>query len=163
MGPSPDWYSAEIQEHSGYLIKSLYNLCGKELVPVELLAKDPEAATKALFFADRVILSHGLQQDPNGPILNYGNSKALERWKATWEQLTTMPSRFTAEMMERQAREEFMQTVLRNGMIDDYSGVRIGLDKSRFRIKNAIVWNVVIEGVLLGQAATFANWEELDS
>jgi hypothetical protein len=48
------------------------------------------------------------------------------------------------------------------GFVDDYAGVRISRTGKRFRIEQAIVWNVVdAEGKDHGQAATFAHWTPL--
>lgn len=156
-GPSPEWYSQEMQEHAIHLLKSYKSLSGKDLVPAELVESDPEEAMRSLFLLhDRVVVSHGTQADaPNGPILNYGNTAALARWGASWEQLTTMPSRFTAEPMERSARDAFLARVNEFGIVSDYSGVRISVDGTRFTIRDADVWNIVVDGQLLGQAATF--------
>lgn len=82
-------------------------------------------------------------------------------WKATWSQLTSMPSKYTAEDMERRAREAFLKEVLDKGFVQNYSGIRIALDKTRFIIKDATVWNIVVDGVKLGQGATFKNIEHL--
>ena len=47
----------------------------------------------------------------------------------------------------------------RHDLVDDYSGVRIAADGSRFRIERATVWNLLDEnGARHGQAATFADW-----
>ena len=86
---------------------------------------------------------------------------ALALWKASWPQLTSMPSKYTAEDMEREARAAFLKEVSDKGFVENYSGVRIALDKSRFVIKEATVWNIVVDGVQLGQAATFKNIEPL--
>ena len=86
---------------------------------------------------------------------------ALALWKASWCQLTSMPSKYTAEDMERGAREAFLKEVLDKGFVQNYSGIRIALDKTRFIIKDATVWNIVIDGVKIGQAATFKNVEHL--
>ena len=108
---------------------------------------------------------------------------ALELWKASYNELTIMPSKYTAEEMERSAREAFLQEVNVRGVVTDYTGtlsvksphmslnyfssmlhlhdigVRIARDKSKFIIKRAVVWNVVIGGEKIGQAATFDKWE----
>lgn len=42
-------------------------------------------------------------------------------------------------------------------------GIRVALDGSRFRIDSAVVWNVLIDGQFLGQAATFPTWTSLPS
>ena len=156
-GPSPEWYSPGMLSHAVYLMKSFKNLSGKDLIAPSLIDNDPEEAARALFMLpDRVVVSHGTQTEAaNGPILNYGNAAALGRWGASWEQLTSMPSRFTAEPMERAARDAFMARVTEFGIVSDYTGVRIALDGTRFNIQNADVWNVIIDGKLLGQAATF--------
>ena len=59
----------------------------------------------------RIILSHGIQDSGDGPILNYSNKKGLELWKMDWEQLTRMPSKFTAEPLEQSKRDAFMREV----------------------------------------------------
>ena len=72
-----------------------------------------------------------------------------------------MPSRYTAEQVERDVREAFMRKVLTDGIVQNYNGIRIASDKSRFRIKNATVWNIVKDDHFFGQAATFDKWEYL--
>ena len=100
---------------------------------MKILEKDPTEAAKLLFFLpNRVVVSHGTQNDAEGPVLNYGNSAALKRWGASWEELTSMPSKYTAETLEQTAREEFLRKVYADGVVENYSGVRIGLDKSRY-------------------------------
>jgi len=66
-----------------------------------------------------------------------------------------MPSRFTAEPMERSARDAFMRQVTEKGVVTNYEGIRIALDGERFRISDAVVWNIEVGGLYLGQAATF--------
>ena len=134
VGPSPLWYSDAMVDHASHLIKSYYEVTGgKELVPMKILYSDPTEAAKLLFFLpDRVVVSHGTQKDLEGPVLNYGNSAALKRWGASWEELTNMPSKYTAEAIEQSARAEFMRTVTENGVVENYSGIRIALDKSRY-------------------------------
>jgi MEKHLA domain len=133
-GPSPIWYSDIMVTHASHLLRTYFEVTGgKELVPMKVLEKDPTEAAKLLFFLPkRVVVSHGTQNDDEGPVLNYGNSAALKRWGASWEELTSMPSKYTAEAVEQSAREEFLQKVYANGVVENYSGVRIGLDKSRY-------------------------------
>lgn len=156
-GPSPIWYSTEMIRHGKFLIQSYNAITGNELVSQKSDSYSDEEAAKSLFLMhDRVVISHGTQKHfENGPVLNYGNIAALRRWSASWEQLTSMPSRFTAEPMERKIRDDFMARVSASGMVQDYSGIRIALDGTKFKIADATVWNVVIDGVYLGQAATF--------
>ena len=130
---------------------------------MELYSKDPEKAIKEMFMnCNRIVLSHGCQKDNDGPILNYGNTAALKLFAADWDSLTKMPSRHTASTeVDRDLRQKFMQTVTDKGYVDNYTGVRIGLNNVKFSIKEAEVWNVVIQGTYLGQAASFEKYEFL--
>jgi hypothetical protein len=111
----------------------------------------------AVFHAPRVIVSHGTQADP---ILNYGNQTALTLWEMDWVSFTATPSRLTAEAPEREERARLMATVTRDGFIANYAGIRISNSGKRFRISQAIVWNLVdANGQPAGQAATFDRWE----
>ena len=81
MGPSPVWNDPIMVTHSLHLIQSHYNLCKRELVPMKLLETDPMEAARYLYFRDDlVVLSHGLQEGTEGPILNYANLLAQKRW-----------------------------------------------------------------------------------
>lgn len=160
-GPSPLWYEPEMVEHALTLLRTFRAFTGRPLVEVDLERSYPEEAAKALFFTDRVVLSHGTQTDENGPILNYGNNAGLHLWRATWEELTTMPSKSTAGAEDQQARAATMDTVARCGFVEHYSGVRVALDGSRFRIEDVTIWNVFRDGTRIGQAATFPRWTPL--
>ena len=162
-GPSPNWYDPIMHNHGCYLIESYNKLTGKELIDTELYNKNKQEATKEMFLnMNRIVLSHGIQQDTNGPILNYANSAGLKLFAASWDELTTMPSRYTADTeMDRELRQQFMNEVTKNGIVNNYSGIRIGLNKVKFRIKQASVWNVIIDNNFIGQAATFDSYDFL--
>ena len=114
---------------------------------------------ESLYIAPFVVLSHGTEADP---ILNFGNEAALQLWGLTWEELTQMPSRLTAEPPNRDERARLLKSVAEKGYIDDYQGVRITKDGRRFFIPKATVFNLVDEaGNLAGQAATFSEWKFL--
>lgn len=145
-----------IIQWSRHLVTSYRRWLGEDLLsPVEghgLLAQ-------SLFKAPFVVVSHGTQPDP---ILNYGNQTALDLWELDWQQLTQTPSRLTAEPVHRDERASMLTQLSAQGYIDNYRGIRISSRGRRFRIKQAMVWNVVdAEGSRLGQAATFSHWEFL--
>jgi hypothetical protein len=103
------------------------------------------------------LLSHGTESDP---IFNYGNRLALQLFESTFEALTRMPSRLSAETPLQSEREALLREVSEKGFIDHYSGVRISTSGRRFRICNATVWNVHdASGNKIGQAAAFSQWE----
>lgn len=123
----------------------------------KLLNIESSSLADAIDQAPFVLLSHGTESDP---ILNYGNLKALELWEMNWEELTQMPSRLTAEPLEREARDLFMKEVTKKGHLSGYQGVRISKTGKRFRIHNAQIWNLIDENNhYLGQAACFHQWD----
>ncbi len=142
-----------IISHSECLLRSLAHWTGRDLTPG---VSDPRERARILFEAPFVLVSHGTEVDP---ILNYGNRSALTLWDTTWEELTRMPSRLTAEAPNREERARLLERVTRDGFIADYSGVRISRTGRRFRIAEATVWNLITpEGQPCGQAAMFNTW-----
>ena len=77
--------------------------------------------------------------------------------------LTRTPSRLTAGPVHRDERARLLARTLRDGYVDDYAGIRVSSTGRRFRIEQAIVWNLVdAAGVHRGQAATFDRWTPLE-
>jgi hypothetical protein len=54
-------------------------------------------------------------------------------------------------------RDRLLARVRAHGFIDDYQGVRIAKDGTRFRISGAMVWMVVIEGATHGRRRCSAS------
>jgi len=107
----------------------------------------------AMWQAPRAILAHGVEADP---VLFFGNGYTLRCFETDVESLLAMPSRLTAEAPLREERQALLDRVTAQGYIDDYAGVRISAAGRRFRIENAVVWNVTdADGQRHGQAATF--------
>ena len=83
----------------------------------------------------------------------------------TLEEIMGLPSRYSAEPMLREARAAFLHQVASHGFIENYSGVRIAKDGSRFLIEQATVWNVVdlkqAPSQTLGQAVVIKAWHAL--
>jgi len=141
-----------LKRHSDLLLNSYRRVTGKSLIE----PAPGETAADCLYNASFALLSHGTQTDP---VLNYGNRTAQSLWEMDWDSFTAMPSRLTAEPMERDVREAFMDDVRQKGYSDGYEGVRISGSGRRFRIERAIVWNVTDEdGTYIGQAAMFPSW-----
>ncbi|MFD2327639.1 MEKHLA domain-containing protein [Cohnella sp. GCM10020058] len=141
-----------LERHSRLLMDSYLKLTGKTLVEAET----ESCAAERLYEAPFALLSHGTEADP---VLNYGNRTALTLWEMTWQAFTAMPSRLTAEPLERSVREAFMENVRIKGYSDGYEGVRISGSGKRFRIEQAVVWNLIDEkGAYRGQAAMFPGW-----
>lgn len=110
--------------------------------------------------APGVVLMHGTQPDP---VFCYANRTAQRLWGYPWDEFIRLPSRLSAEAELREDRERLLARAREKGFIDDYSGIRIAQDGSRFRIADVVLWNVVVDGVRHGQAAVFRRWEPLPS
>jgi hypothetical protein len=112
-----------------------------------------------VYEADFALLSHNTDADP---LFNYGNRTALDLFEFSWEEFIGMPSRLSAEPVNRDERERLLAQVSQRGFIDDYSGVRIAKSGKRFLIRQAVVWNVYDNNQqLYGQAAYFKDCELL--
>ena len=145
-------------EHASLLGSSFFRLLEQELAP-GFNGLSATQFAQLLFESPAVVVSHGTQADP---IFNYANQAALDLFEMDWESFTQLPSRKSAEPLNRQERARLLDAVSSQGFIDDYSGVRISSQGRRFLIPKAIVWNVVDQaGELVGQAATFSDWEYL--
>ncbi|MBI3307486.1 MAG: MEKHLA domain-containing protein [Candidatus Omnitrophica bacterium] len=134
------------------ILSSYRHSKGKSLWPED---KPDEILAKEIFFAPFVLASAGTENDP---VLNYGNQKALELWEMDWDTFTRTPGQNTAEPAERDERARFLETVKKQGYVDDYRGIRISSKGKRFEILKATVWNLRDEkGRHAGQAVTFTN------
>jgi hypothetical protein len=152
------WQSPEIRTRLDLALESHRHWTGRDLVP-ELPAIGTPDRYEALWSMPRVLVSHGIEDDP---IFWYGNQAALRLWELDWESFTRTPSRYTAEAPLRDERAELLDRVTRAGFIDDYAGIRISRTGKRFRIRQAMVWNLRDpQGSFAGQAASFTDWEFL--
>ena len=135
---------------------SLFKLTGRKLIAGNLA---PVETARQLFYAPFVVLAHDPTVDP---VLTYANQTALQLFAIDWEQMATTPSRFTAELPDREQRQKLLATVNQQGFVENYSGVRVSRDGRRFRISDATVWNLTDKnGIYSGQAASFDRWTSL--
>lgn len=151
-GPGNRWQQA----HAELLQDSFRRLTGRSLPAADA---GPDTA-RALYEAPFVVVSHDTQPDP---VFDYANRCAQAVFEMDWEAFVRTPSRLSAEPVHRDARAALMTRVSRDGFIDDYRGIRVTATGRRFRIEQAVVWNLVdADGRLHGQAATFGHWAFLD-
>jgi hypothetical protein len=147
--------AAFLARHSHLLMTSYQHWTGDSLI------EDAEDVIQSLMNTPFAIASHQAGDDP---IFNYANHQALALFKMAPEDMLGLPSRFSAEPMLREARAAFLHQVATYGFIENYAGVRIARDGSRFLIEQATVWNVVdVEFSLkvLGQAVIIKAWHML--
>jgi hypothetical protein len=151
--PHSWWAAPELLDWIQLLLDSHRRWMGRDLIPRE---GDPEEQAARLFAVPFVVVSHGKEPDP---ILTYGNRVALDLWEMDWREFSQTPSRLTAEPENRSERERMLAQAAAKGYIEDYRGIRITRTGRRFRVEQALVWNVVdAAGERQGQAATFARW-----
>lgn len=154
--PQAPWSDPAWIDRTLVLLNSYARWLGCELTPRD---GSPEQQSRRLYEAPFVVVAHGTETDP---ILNYANRAAVELWEADLPTLLRTPSRLTAEPVHRDERARMLQRTREQGYIDDYQGVRITTSGRRFRIRRAIVWNLLDhEERHCGQAATFSTWEWL--
>lgn len=143
-------------EHAGLIGRSYALLTGRALLSPA--PSEPEFAER-LYRAPFVVLAHDTADDP---IFFYANITAQNLFKMSWDEFVSLPSRYSAEALERTQRHALLTEVEERGFIDNYSGIRIAKTGERFSIDQATVWNLYdLEEVFSGQAATFSHWHPL--
>lgn len=145
----------DVEDHVARLQTTLLALTGRDLFD----GMTGDAGVQYVLAAPYALVSHGTQDDP---VFEFGNGTALELFELTWDEFTALPSRLSAEPLERDEREALLAEVEASGYVGDYAGVRVSSTGRRFRIEGATVWNVTDEsGALIGQAALIDRWEFL--
>lgn len=152
--PGPE--NAYLYEHAELLISSYLRVTGRELV---VQKGSREEMARALYEAPYGVVSHGTGDDP---VFNYGNRTALRLFEMSWQDFVALPSRKSAEAVNRVERQKLLDRVNKFGFVDGYQGARISSSGRRFRIEDTTVWNVTDgSGVHYGQAAVFFRWSVL--
>ena len=148
-----------IEQHVVLLTDSYARLTGKPLIEGLQADLSQQICTDLLWGAPVAIVSHGVESDP---VFNYGNALALKLFEYSWEEFTQLPSRFSAEADQREARAELLAQVSRHGFFDGYHGVRVSQQGKRFKILDATIWNVLdVAGVKHGQAAIIRAYQDI--
>ncbi|TCO09152.1 MEKHLA domain-containing protein [Natronoflexus pectinivorans] len=143
-----------LKDYIFLITSSLKNLTNIELVDFSL---NLEEQAKQVFNSDYVLLAHNATQEP---IFNYANKTALRLFEMSWDEITNMSSKYSAESDERAKREKVLADVTEKGYSKNYSGIRISKTGRRFKIQNAVIWNVYdSENNRVGQAAMFDEFE----
>jgi PAS domain S-box-containing protein len=104
------------------------------------------------------VLAHNTDPDP---IFIYGNRAAQKCFEYTWEELTSLRSRLSAEEPNREERQRLLELVQCQGFATGYRGRRIAKSGRRFWIENVTVWQLLDRaGTLHGQAAVYRQWRD---
>ncbi|AOI80853.1 MEKHLA domain-containing protein [Burkholderia sp. NRF60-BP8] len=141
------------------LADSYRRLLNRPLVPDGMNASDGAAWLYGT--APFGILAHDASADP---VFVYGNKRAQAIFEYDWDELTALPSRLSAEPMERRERQSFLEKVTRDGFVSGYRGVRVTKSGKRFWIERATVWQLMdADGIVRGQAAMIPEVQPLDA
>jgi hypothetical protein len=157
MHPAPaELEQAFYQSLGDLLFSSYHKITSKYLIKNNI---NDTSRIVSLFNAPCAIVAHGMETDP---IFNFGNRVALELFSLNWPEFIALPSRKSAEPLEREERKKLLDEVTHNGFINNYSGIRVASNGNRFLIEQAFVWNLIDDdGHYCGQAATFSKWKAL--
>lgn len=121
---------------------------------------DSDSQLLQLANSTMAIVSHGTQVPP---IFNYANDVALSLFEMQWSEFTSLPSSESAEPVSQAERDHLLSEVSKHGYIDNYQGVRITASGKRFKIEDAVVWNLIdAADNYCGQAAVLYRWTYLN-
>ena len=143
--------TAEMVFHALDLGLSYKKATGTKLVEGNVMVHD---AARALFRAPFACASH----DGND-VFNYGNQAALELWEMEWDAFVGMSSKKSADEADEATQAErraLLDRAASDGVIMNYSGVRVSSRGTKFRIEDATVWTMKDgDGNKTGQAVRF--------
>lgn len=106
-----------------------------------------------------VVLAHGTDPDP---LLIYANKCAQACFEYSWDEFLALPSRLSAEPIDRAERQRLLDQVARTGFLSGYRGIRVAKSGRRFLIEDGVVWELIDRaGTRHGQAATFRSWRNV--
>jgi PAS domain-containing protein len=139
------------------LTDSYARVLGHPLVPQAMPVLE---ATEWLYErAPFAVLAHNTDPDP---LFIYGNKAAQRRFEYSWDEITRLPSRLSAEAPNREERQQFLARVQRLGYEAGYKGVRITKSGQRFMIEEATLWQLLdAEGKLHGQAVVIPRTRDI--
>nr|WP_238354873.1 MEKHLA domain-containing protein [Kribbella sandramycini] len=104
------------------------------------------------------LLAHDTDPDP---VFVYANRTAQRAFEYDWDEFTALPSRYSAEPVNRAERDQLIETVARDNYVAGYRGLRIAKSGRRFWIEEVTMWNLRHpDGGYAGQAAIFPRWTD---
>ena len=94
--------------------------------------------------ARHCVLAHNTDPDPR---FIYANKAAQACFEYDWDEITSLPSRLSAEPVDREERQKLLDDVARQGFATGYSGLRIAKSGRGFRIEDGVVWQLIDSAV----------------
>jgi hypothetical protein len=144
---------SENAEFFSLLTSSYKRLVGSSLAPAD------RESSWLYHEAPFAVVAHNIEPDPR---FIYANKAAQICFEYSWNEFTALPSRLSAEAVERAERQRLLDAVSRNGFVTGYRGIRIAKSGRRFWIEDGVVWQLLgVDGTCRGQAAMFASWRDI--
>jgi len=121
----------------------------------------PLAANAAdLWQAPYAVLAHDTKTPPE---FFYANARTLDLFRRSAAQMIGLPSYQSALPDAREERAAMLAQLEAQDVVKGYSGIRVAADGTRFRIVDAVIWNLRdAAGTLHGQAARIDHVEMQD-
>lgn len=140
----------------GLLLRSWQSRLGTFLSPPEL---DVQAAARWIYEdAPFCLLVHNTSSEPR---FVYANRTAQACFEYDWDAITRLPSRMSADISDQPERQDFVDTVSRQGFAAGYRGLRVSRSGRRFWIEDVTMWQLTdAHDTLRGQAAVYARWTD---
>jgi len=140
----------------GLLVSSFRRTVGLE--PPFLEPAERPSAAWLYEEARHPVLAHNTDPDPR---FIYANKAAQACFEYGWDEMVSLPSRLSAEPVDREDRQRLLDSVARQGFATGYAGLRIAKSGRRFWIEDGVVWQLIDgDGAVRGQAATLAKWRD---
>ncbi len=153
------WLTTETNNLVSLIVKSHLIAFGEPLLTIKRSHGNKRLLSEQVFLSEWPILAHEISYDP---FLTYANATALKLWRKNWVEMIGMPSRNTAPLDQQEKRQRALKNANQQHAIKNYQGIRINSKGERFRIQNARIWTIWNKKrLIIGQAATFTNWEYL--
>ncbi|WP_160486052.1 MEKHLA domain-containing protein [Aurantiacibacter rhizosphaerae] len=137
-------------ERLALIMRSYHRLTG------HVLADDAHTLWRAPF----TVLAHDTSAPPE---FIYANSYALTLFKRSAKDMIGLPSHLSAQADAREQRAAMFAQLEAADIVTGYCGMRIAADGTRFRIRDAVIWNLRDDDRnLCGQAARIDRVEMPD-
>lgn len=135
---------------------SYQRLLGRALAPG--LPNSADAASWLYHDAPFAVLAQDTADDP---AFVYANTAAQRLFAYSWQGFVGLPSRLSAPVADREARDRLMAGVRSEGYAEGYRGLRESGTGRRFWIEDVTIWNLAgVDGAVRGQAALIRSWSD---
>ncbi|MEU2426476.1 MEKHLA domain-containing protein [Streptomyces sp. NPDC007851] len=140
---------------------TLLNGSHERLLERPLVPDVPSGAEAASWLYHDAPFAVLAQDAADDPVFIYANNAAQRLFAYSWEEFRGLPSRLSAPVADRSARDRLMAEAMGNGYVEGYRGLRESGAGRRFWIEDVTIWNLTeTDGTVRGQAAIIRSWSD---